>query len=111
VYRARTAPEMRAIKAQADAVPTTEREFSRTERLLVRADAYAPGGATPQVTARLLNRAGTKMSDLPVTAAVTGAAEIDLPLAALAAGEYLIELNARTEAGTAQEMVAFKVGR
>ena len=39
-----------------DALPTTEREFSRSDRLYVRADAYAPGGATPAVTARLLNR-------------------------------------------------------
>ena len=33
------------------------------------------------------------------------------PLTSLAAGDYLIELNAKTESGTAQEMIAFKVGR
>jgi hypothetical protein len=38
-------------------------------------------------------------------------AEIDLPLSALAAGEYLIEINAKTESGTAQELIAFRVGR
>jgi hypothetical protein len=50
------------------------------------------------------------MADLPVQAKDMGA-EIELPLAALAAGDYLIEVNAKTEAGTAQELVAFKVGR
>jgi len=35
---------------------------------------------------------------------------IDFPLAALAAGEYLIELNAKTASGTAQELVGFRVG-
>jgi hypothetical protein len=44
VYRVRTIPELQALKAKPDAVPTTEREFSRTDRLFVRAEAYAPGG-------------------------------------------------------------------
>ena len=50
------------------------------------------------------------MSDLPVTA---GAAnfELELPLASLPVGDYLIELNATSGSGTAQELIAFKVGR
>jgi hypothetical protein len=112
VYRVRTIPELNALKANPNAVPTTEREFSRTDRLYLRADAYAPGGITPPVTARLLNRAGQQMSDLKVQQAPGRPAEIELPLSPLAAGEYLIELNARSEGGSsAQELIAFRVGR
>ena len=111
MYRVRTVPELQALRAKADAVPTVDREFSRTERLHIRLDSYAPGGATPAITARLLNRGGSSMSNLPVQTPAGRSAEIDLPLSALAAGEYLIELNAKTESGTAQEMIAFRVGR
>jgi VWFA-related protein len=112
VYRARTARDVQVLKAQPDAVPTSDREFSRTERLLVRAEAYAPGGVTPDVTARLLNRAGDRMADLPAQANPSGYVDVELPLSALAAGEYLIELNATNPAGsTARELIAFKVGR
>jgi VWFA-related protein len=111
VYRVRSVPELQALKAKADAVPTVDREFSRTDRLHIRVDAYAPGGITPTLTARLLNRAGTSMSNLPVQTPAARSAEIDLPLSPLAAGEYLIELNAKTESGTAQELIAFRVGR
>jgi len=112
VFRVRTIPELNALKANPDAIPTTEREFSRTDRLFVRADAYAPGGITPPVTARLLNRGGQQMSELKVQQAPGRPAEIELPLSPLAAGEYLIELNARSEGGsTAQELIAFRVGR
>jgi hypothetical protein len=100
------------LKKQPDAPPTSDREFSRTERLLVRAEAYAPGGTRPDVTARLLNRAGDGMADLPVQGSPAGYVEVELPLSALAAGEYLIELVAKNPAGsTAQELIAFKVGR
>jgi hypothetical protein len=111
VYRVRSVPELQALKAKPDAVPTVDREFSRTDRLHIRLDGYAPGGATPAITARLLNRGGASMSNLPVQTPPGRSAEIDLPLSALAAGEYLIELNAKTESGTAQELIAFRVGR
>jgi VWFA-related protein len=111
VYRVRTVPELQALKAKPDAVPTVDREFSRTDRLHIRLDSYGPGGAAPVVTARLLNRGGASMSNLPVQTPAGRSAEIDLPLSALAAGEYLIELNAKTESGTAQELIAFRVGR
>jgi VWFA-related protein len=112
VYRVRTIPELQAIKADPEALPTTDREFSRSDRLYIRADAYAPGGATPTVTARLLNRGGQSMADLPVQKRPGNPAEIELPLSSFAAGEYLIELNAKGEAGsTAQELIAFRVSR
>ena len=62
-----------------------------------------------RVTARLLNRAGTPMFDVPVQMSDTGAAEMELSFASLAAGEYLLELNAKADAGAAQEVVAFRV--
>jgi VWFA-related protein len=112
VYRVRTMPELQALKTNPNAVPTTERQFSRTDRLYIRADAYAPGGVTPPVSARLLNRTGQSMADLPVQQAPGRPAEIELGLSAFAAGEYLIELNARSEGGsTAQELIAFRIGR
>jgi len=112
IYRIRTLPELQAVKNNPNAVPTTERDFSRSDRLYIRADAYAPGGVTPPVTARLLNRTGQSMAELPVKQSPGHSAEIELILSAYAAGEYLVELNARSDAGsTAQELVAFRIGR
>jgi VWFA-related protein len=111
VYRARTARDVQVIRASASAPPTVDRAFSRAERLLIRVDGYAPGGVTPTVTGRLLNRSGTAMSDLPFTAVGDGTFETELPLSSLAAGEYLIEFNASTESGKAQDTIAFRVGR
>ena len=111
VYRGRSVRELTAIKANPAAVPTADRDFSRTDRLLIRTEAYTPGAAVPALTARLLNRGGGKMADLPVQAGTGGAADIELPLSSLAAGDYLIELNAKSDSGSAQELIAFKVGR
>ena len=111
LYRARTARDVQTIRASPAAAPTVEREFSRTERLLIQIDAYAPGSVVPAVTAKLLNRAGAKMSDFTIQRAGNGSFETELPLSALAAGEYLIEFTAKTESGTAQETIAFRVGR
>jgi hypothetical protein len=93
-----------------DAAPTATREFSRADRLLVRFDAYAAGGGKPDVTAKLLNRTGTSMADVPVQAADGKPFQIDFPLASLAAGEYLIQIDAKTPSGSAQQLIGFKVG-
>jgi VWFA-related protein len=110
VYRARTAREALVVRNNAASPPTATREFSRAERLLVRFDAYAAGGAKADVTARLLNRAGASMADVPIQSADGKPYLIDFPLASLAAGEYVIELNAKTPSGTAQQLIGFKVG-
>jgi VWFA-related protein len=110
VYRARTAREMLQLRNNLDAPPAATREFSRAERMLVRFDAYAAGGTTPEVSAKLLNRAGVSMADVPIQAAEGKPFQIDFPLASLAAGEYVIQIDAKSPSGTAQQMVGFKVG-
>ena len=110
VYRARTAREMMLLRNNLDAPPVAMREFNRAERLLIRVDAYAPDGAKPEVTAKLLNRDGHPMADVPVQAADGKPFQIDLPLANLAPGEYVVELDAKAPSGTAQQMIGFKIG-
>jgi VWFA-related protein len=110
VYRARTAREMLLVRNNLDATPTANREFSRGDRMLIRFDAYAAGGARPEVTAKLLNRTGATMADVPVQAADGKPFQIDFPLASLAAGEYLIQIDAKGASGAAQYVLAFKVG-
>jgi VWFA-related protein len=105
VFRARTPREWQLFAADANAMPTIAREFSRTERLLLRFGVYGTGAPAP--SARLLNRTGQQMADLPVQASAVGAQlhQLDLPLATLAPGEYLIEIAA----GDTKQLVAFRV--
>ncbi len=95
-----------ALAADAQAVPLAGREFSRSERVLVRFDVY--GNALP--SAVLLNRAGQKMADLPVAAAAAGGThQIDVGLGAVAAGEYLIEITVKGGLGEVKELVPIRV--
>lgn len=110
MFRGRTARAIQDIRANPQALPTTAREFNRTERVLIKVPAYGPGGSTPTVTARLLNRSGEPMSELPVVAAPGVPAAIEVPLAGLAVGDYLVEIVATGEAGQATELVGFRVG-
>ena len=109
VFRARTLPEWQSLAADAKALPAIEREFRRTDRLLVRVAAHTAAG-TPVLTARMLNREGGEMSTLPVTpAGFGGLSQIDVPLAALPPGEFLIEMIAKEGAEQASTLVAFRV--
>jgi hypothetical protein len=65
------------------------------------------------MTSKLLNKQGNKMVDLPVTASAGGEKGyvIDLPLASLAQGEYLLDVTAAAEGQRpATELIAFRVG-
>jgi len=111
ILRARTAREFQTVAADPNAIPAPGREFSRTERLLIRFDAYGPGTEKPEVTAVLLNRGGSKMSDVQIAPGAAGAThQIDLGLASIPAGEYLIEITGKGASGEAKELVPFRVG-
>jgi VWFA-related protein len=111
LFRSRTLREYQQLKADADAVPTAVREFSRTDRVLVRVTAYGPGTSAPMVKVRLLNRTGQPMSDVAVTPAPTpgGPSQVDLPLSGMAVGDYIVEITAGDEGEGARELVGFRV--
>jgi hypothetical protein len=111
VFRAANAREFRTLVDDPAPLPTASREFRRTERLLVRFEAYGPGEQPPEVTARILNRAGQGMSDVPVKVPESPGApyQLDLPLAGFPAGEYLIEVKAKGDEGEATELVPMRV--
>ena len=110
VWVSRSGRDLAAINSATPPNPAISREFRRTERLVIRLNAQAPGASTPTVTAQLLNQQGTKMSEVPVTA-TAGAFTIDLPLANLAAGQYLLEITANAEGHKpVSELMAFRLG-
>ena len=112
VLRARTPREYQAITRDPDPIPTPLREFRRTDRLLIRFFANVPGGSSSaDVSTRLLNRVGQKMVDLPASppAEPSQPYQIDLPLAGLSPGEYVIEIRAKGVSGESTELVAIKV--
>ncbi len=108
VLRARNAREFRALDAGA-AAPVASREFSRTERLLIRFTAYGDAGAAPAVSAKLLDQMGHTMRALDVASAASIDHAIDLPLAGLAPGAYAIEVTATSGGREAMERLAFRV--
>jgi hypothetical protein len=110
VLRARTVPEFNKLKADADAVPIAVREFNRTERLLIRVPTYGPGGTSPALKVHILNRAGSPMSELQASpSAKAGEQQIEMPLAALPPGEYVLEIKAGAQDGDAKELLGFRV--
>jgi VWFA-related protein len=110
VFRGRTPRELQQIRAAAQPVPTPTREFSRTERLLLRFEAYALGGLRPKVTMRLLNQIGQPMTDLaPPTPVGDNGYEVEIGLGSLAPGSYVIEIDADAGGGQTQSLVAIKV--
>jgi VWFA-related protein len=109
VFRARTALELRALTADAAAVPVASRDFSRTETLVIRVPAYAARGV-PHVSARLMTRFGNAIRPLPVAPAEGGRpSELTLPLASFAPGEYVVEITASAQGGVARDLVNFRV--
>jgi VWFA-related protein len=111
IFRARTQRDINLLAANPNPQPTTAREFSRTERLHVRFQAYAPGGGSAAPTARLLNRAGAKMADVALRPAASRGPEhfeADVPLATLPAGDFILEVALPGEA-PARQLIAFRV--
>jgi hypothetical protein len=111
VLRARNALEFRALRSDRNAAPVASREFSRTERLIIRVSGYAPGSDRPAISARVMSRFGQPLRNLRVDGEIwpDGPSQIELPLAGFAVGEYLLELTATSAAGTAKDMIGFRI--
>ncbi len=110
LFRARTVREYQQLKADPDAVPVATREFTRTDRLMIRVPAYGPGATAPALSVHILNRAGQPMSELTAApAAKSGEQQIEVPVAGLAPGEYIVEIKAGGESGEAKELLGFRM--
>ena len=109
VFRARTARDVRELHEETAPVPVSAREFSRTERLVIRVPAYAV--STPVLTATLMSPAKQAIRQLAVDRNATAppVAQIELPLAALPPGQYSVEISAKLAASGVQESVKFRV--
>ena len=91
--------------------PTASREVSRNERVLIRVPAYGPASGA-EVTARLLNRTGDAIADLPVVASTVragSAREIDVAFNSLPPGEYLVEISVNGAGEPVKELIGFRI--
>jgi VWFA-related protein len=87
-------------------IPTADLRFRRTERIVVE----TPGSLGGDISARLLGRTGQALN-VPVTATIRNDADgtrwrrVEITLAPLAPGEYIVE----TTAGAERTLTAFRV--
>lgn len=110
LFRARTARDIVALRAGAAVRPATAREFSRTERLLLRVAAWGPGGVAPLVKGRMLNMRGEPVTDLPAaTPSADGGFEIEISLAPYAPNDYLIELSSGEGGDAVRVLTALRI--
>jgi VWFA-related protein len=109
LFRGRTLPEWQKLAADPSPVPVIERDFRRTDRLLLRVSAQSSAG-TPALSARLLNRDGGEMSQLAVTPASVGSlSQVDIQLSSIPPGEYVIEVTAKEGVEQTSAFVAIRV--
>jgi hypothetical protein len=112
ISRARSAAEFRALMAGPEPVAFAGREFSRSDRLLVRVAPYGTSATDAEVTAQLVGPRGTTLAELPIHAeGETGGFRLDLPLSSLATGEFLIAIAARTPAERVETLVPLRISR
>ncbi|MCC6165170.1 MAG: VWA domain-containing protein [Acidobacteria bacterium] len=107
LFRARTQRDMQALMAAPTVQPTAARQFSRTEKLLLRVTVT---GAEPSI--RLMSRAGDGMSPLVVRPAPEGSPfthQAEIPLASLPAGDFLIEVKAGAADDAPRRLTGLKV--
>jgi hypothetical protein len=110
VLRARTGLDVRTLTAASDPTPYAGREFDRTDQLLVRFSVVGSAAPTAQLKVGLLNRTGTALSQLPFRPLpnVPGTYQIDLPLGAIAHGEFIISITATSGDQHVDALVPFR---
>jgi len=110
VFRARTARDVQNLRAAENPVPSATRTFLRSERLLLRFEAFGPGGLVPTIAMELLNKQGESLVALPAPTLVSGNRfEAVVGLGSLPPGEYLFAITATVDGQTSRQLLAVKV--
>jgi VWFA-related protein len=111
VFRGRTALDLRQVREQASPLPAAGRTFARSERILLRFQAFGAGGSPPVVALRLLNATGQPIATYPTSASTTGAStyEAELSFGAFPPADYVIEISAAANQDEVKEYLAIRV--
>jgi VWFA-related protein len=107
VFRTRTARDVRALNEGTALHPEIGREFERADRLFIRVPVY--GGQDLAVSARMLNRRGAELRQIPVGTLADALYQLELPLAGTARGDYVIAIEASRGRESARVMLPIRV--
>jgi len=112
VSRARNASEFRSLMSGPEPSVFAGRDFSRSDRLLLRVTPYGSASTDAEVTAQLVGPRGATLAELPIHSEGEGGGfRLDLPLSSLATGEFIISIAARTPAERVEALVPLRVSR
>jgi VWFA-related protein len=113
VFRTQNVREYRALDRGPNATPFAGREFERTDRLLLRFEVHGAAAATATVSGRIFSQWGKDLAELPIAPRASADApyEIDLPLATVARGDYLLVISATAGNERARTFVPIRVVR
>jgi VWFA-related protein len=110
IFRARTGIELREIEDPAHPLPPfAGREFERTDRLVIRCVVSGSRTGEASVSGRLLARNGEALAALPLTRRGGGEVETMLTMAAIARGDYLVEIAASEGDARVHALVPLRV--
>ena len=111
VLRARTVTDARALAEGRQAAPFAGREFNRTDRVFVRFSVYGASASAAAVSARLTTRAGAPLLELALAkmSDADAAYQIDVPIASIARGDYLIAVAAAHGEESTRALVPLRI--
>ena len=111
VWSVRRPADLLAVLGSAPPAPIEGREFSRVERLILRVEITGTDAADAVTVARLVGKGGNKLTDLPLTRISPDVNQwrIDLPLAVVARGDYVIAIEANHGAARAFAYVPIRI--
>ena len=111
MFRGNTPYAIAQIKKADSPLPAATRMFVHAERILMRFDVYAPGAVPPQVSMRVLTRAGTPLTDLPAPVLLTGSTfEADISMATFTPpGDFILEITAAAGTEKTIKLVGIRV--
>jgi hypothetical protein len=111
LLRARTVADARILAEGRQASPFAGREFNRTDHVFVRFTVYGAPASQATASARLTTKAGVSLLELPLAkmAGTETTYQVELPLASIARGDYLIAVAAAHGEERARALVPLRV--
>ena len=113
IFRAQNVREFRGLERGPTAMPFPGREFVRTDRLIVQFAVHGPAASAAKISARIISQWGKDLAELPIAprANPDGPYELELPLATVARGEFLIAITASSGSDQARAFVPIRILR